>query len=125
MSDAVGKREWVVPGGRIPLRSTGDEPAMTSRDELRLLNASDENAAVVITVHYGDRDPIGPYEIEVAARRLRRVRVNDLIDPLPVPLETDYALVIRADRPIVVQFTRCDTSSAKTATTGTIAFSDL
>lgn len=124
MPDAIGKREWVIPGGRVPLRSTGEEPAMTSRDELRLLNASDKPATVVLTVYYTDRDPVGSYEVEVAARRLRRVRVNDLIDPLPVPLETDYALVIRADRPIVVQFSRYDTSSATAAEMGTIGYSE-
>jgi hypothetical protein len=95
---------------------------MTSRDELRLLNAGEKEASVEITVVYTDREPIGPYRIEVEARRVRRVRVNDLIDPLPVPLETDYALTIESTAPIVVQFTRVDTSSAKNAAMGTLAF---
>jgi hypothetical protein len=122
MSRALGKKHWAIAAGRIPLVTTGPEPAMTSRDELRFLNIGDADVNVEITVIYTDRDPIGPYRIKVAARRVRRVRVNDLIDPLPVPLETDYALTIESAEPIVVQFTKIDTSSSRNAAMGTMAF---
>jgi hypothetical protein len=76
---------------------------------LRFLNTGDAPAEVELTILYADREEIGPYRLRVAAQRVRRARVNDLIDPLPVPLETDYAIVIRASAPIVVQFTVADT----------------
>ena len=75
-----------------------------------------------VFIIYTDRDPVGPYKITVGARRLRRIRVNDLIDPARVPLETDYAVEIRSSQPIVVQFTRVDSGSARTAITGSMAF---
>jgi hypothetical protein len=119
---ALGKKRWAIPAGRIPLAGSGPEPEMTSRDELRLLNTGDADVNVEITVIYTDRDPIGPYRIKVGARRVRRVRVNDLIDPLPVPLETEYALTIQSAEPIVVQFTKVDTSSSRNAAMGTTAY---
>jgi hypothetical protein len=122
MSDAVGRKTWVVPAGFIRLASTGPEPAMTSRDELRLLNTGRHDADVEITIVYADREPIGPYSVTVAARRMRRVRVNDLIDPLPVPLEVEYSIAITASHPIVVQCSRMDTSADANAVMGTIAF---
>ena len=120
---AIGRRVWAIPGGRIPMRSSGPEPEMTSRDELRLLNTGEKEARVSILVFYADSEPVGPYEITVPARRVRRVRVNDLIDPFPVPLETDYSMTIHASHPIVVQFTRIDSGEAARAMAGAIAHS--
>ncbi|HUF55030.1 MAG TPA: sensory rhodopsin transducer [Thermohalobaculum sp.] len=50
------------------------------------------------------------------------LRFNDLEDPEPVPRDTDYASVITADRPIVVQHTRLDSRQAELALLSTIAF---
>lgn len=122
MSDPIGRHSWAIPGGRIPFPSTGPEPAMTSRDELRLLNTGEADADVAITIINADADAGGPYRLCVRARRLRSVRINDLIDPLPVPLETDYAILVTSSEPIVVQFTRADSSRPAHAIAGTMAF---
>ena len=53
---------------------------------------------------------MGPYPLTVAPHRVRQVRFNDLIDPQAMPLGVDYAVVIESNVPIVVQFTRHDTS---------------
>jgi hypothetical protein len=92
-----GQKDWTFTNGHIPLDGA---------DELSLLNTGSKDVEVEMTVHYTDRDPVGPYRVTVAAGRLRRIRVNDLIDPLPVPLATDYALVIRAAGAIVADFTK-------------------
>ena len=120
--DAIGRTRWAVAGGHVPFGTTGREPAMTSRDELCVLNAGDAEATLALTVLYADRDPVGPYHVTVAARRVRRVRVNDLIDPLPVPLDVPHALVVESDVPVVVQWTRQDTRQAALAQMGGLAF---
>jgi hypothetical protein len=112
----LGAKTWVLAGGHIPLVSRGREPASTSRDELAILNTTWQKAAVEITVYYADRDPIGPYRLEIAARRQRAVRINDLVDPLPVPLDVDYGLVVSSTVPIVVQALRIDTSVGQAVT---------
>jgi hypothetical protein len=108
---ALGRRTWALAGGRVPLRSDGPEPQLTSRDQLAILNTGARPAKVSITLYYADRDPVGPYRVEVAARRVRKVRFNDLIDPLPVPLDAPFGAVLRADRPVVVQLTRLDSAA--------------
>ncbi len=118
----IGKTLWALPGGRIPLQSSGREPDFTSRDELCLLNAGEQTAHVEITIFYADRDPVGPYRLTVAARRTRAVRFNDLIDPAAIPLEADYASVIEADVPIVVLCNRLDSRQAENAIASTLAF---
>jgi hypothetical protein len=118
----VGRTVWAIPGGHIPLRTTGPEPEETSSDMICLLNAGDRDAKVEITVYYEDREPVGPYRLAVPARRTRQIRFNDLIDPEPLPLDTDFAGVIVSDVPIVVLFARKDTSRAENAIATTLAF---
>lgn len=118
----IGKKTWAIPGGRIPLRSTGREPECTSVDQLCILNAGADEARLEITVFYAACDPVGPYRLTVPAKRVRHVRFNDLIDPLAMPLDTDYAALVESDVPVVVQFFRRDTSQAENAVTGFMAF---
>lgn len=120
---AIGRRRWAFTGGPIPVAGHGPEPLFTPHDRLGLLNAGDEVAHVRITLHYADGAPVGPYPISVAPRRMRRLRLNDLIDPVAMPLEAAYAAVIDCDVPIVVQFGRQDTRQRALALLGTMAFS--
>lgn len=118
----IGKRDWLIPGGHMPVNSTGREPDFTSHDLIAVLNTSQKTANVELMVHYTDSEPIGPYVFTVAAQRVRRVRINDLIDPQAVPLDVAYALSIRASVPVVIQFTRQDTTHANSSTMGTLGY---
>lgn len=119
---AIGHTVWVIPGGRMPPVSTGREPDFTSCDELCILNAAGAPAKLTLTMFYEDQDPQGPYKIEVPARRVRHLRVNDLIDPEAIFLDRPYAALIESDRPVVVQFSRRDTSQPANAIATMLAF---
>ncbi len=106
----------------IPGWSNGPEPQFTSHETACLLNTSDEEAHVQITLYFTDREPVGPYRLTVPARRTLHVRFNELEDPEPVPVDTDYASVIESDVPIVVQHTRLDSRQAENALLSTIAY---
>lgn len=118
----IGKRAWVLADGWIPPRSTGPEPEMTSHESACMLNTSDRDAHVQITLYFSDREPVGPYRLTVAARRAHHQRLNDLSDPEPVPTATDFCAVIESDAPIVVQQTRLDSRQAANALFSTIAY---
>ena len=118
----IGHKVWAIAEGWIPSKSNGPEPAMTSHETACILNAGDRDANVEITIYFSDREPVGPYRITVGARRTRHVRFNDLTDPQPIPLDTDYASIIRSDVPIVVQHTRLDSRQAENALLSTMAF---
>ncbi len=122
MESPIGCKRWAIAEGYIPGWSHGPEPQFTSHETVCLLNASDEDAHVSITVYYTDREPSGPYRVTVPARRTKHVRFNDLTDPEPIPLDTDYASVIASDVPIVVQHTRLDSRQAENALLSTIAY---
>lgn len=124
VSTPIGRRRWAIAEGYIPGSSHGPAPEMTSHETACLLNVSDEDAHVAITVFFAARDPAGPYRVTVPARRTRHVRFNDLHDPEPIPHDTDYASLIESDVPIVVQHTRLDSRQAENALLTTVAFAD-
>ncbi|MCA9738213.1 MAG: sensory rhodopsin transducer [Gemmatimonadota bacterium] len=118
----VGARRWAIAEGYIPAASTGPTPEMTSHETACLLNAGDDDAHVEITVYFADREPAGPYTVHVPARRTLHLRFNDLTDPEPIPLATDYASVLVSDVPIVVQHTRLDSRQDANALLSTMAW---
>ncbi len=120
-NEPIGSTRWAIAEGYIPSESTGPEPQMTSHETVCLLNATDEEARVEITLYFSDRAPVGPYRLAVPPRRTRHVRFNDLEDPAPVPRDTDYASVIVASVPIVAQHTRLDSRQSENALLSTIA----
>ena len=83
---------------------------------------SDEDAHVEITVFFSNREPLRPYRLRVPAWRTCSVRFNELEDPEPIPVDTDYASVIESDVPIVVQHTRLDSRQAENALLSTVAY---
>ncbi len=122
MPAPIGRMRWAIAEGYIPAQSTGPAPEMTSHETACILNASGRDAHVRITVYFADRPPAGPYEVTVPAERTLHLRFNDLKDPEPIPLGTDFASVFESDAPIVVQHTRLDSRQAANALLSTIAF---
>jgi hypothetical protein len=122
MARPIGRTRWAIAEGWIPDGSTGPEPDMTSHETLCFLNTGDDDAHIEITLYFSDREPAGPYRLTVPARRTVHQWINRLEDPEPVPIATDYAMLVESDAPIVVQHTRLDTRQAEAALLSTIAY---
>lgn len=125
MKNSIGHKRWAIAEGYIPDSSHGPQPEMLSHETVCLLNTSDNDAHVQITIFFNDHEPVGPYRITVPARRTKHVRFNDLKDPAPVPRATDYASIIESDVPIVAQHTRLDSRQDANALLSTIAFASV
>lgn len=119
---AIGKHKWAIAEGYIPSWSHGPEPQMESHETACILNAGDHDAHVQITIFFSEREPIGPYKVTVPAQRTKHIRFNDLRSPERIPHDTDFASVIEADVPIVVQHTRLDSRQDANALLSTIAY---
>jgi hypothetical protein len=120
--NVIGSKRWAIAEGYIPPYSHGPEPELTSHETVCILNTTDSDAHVQITIYFSDRDPAGPYHLTVAGRRTQHIRFNNLNDPEPVPTGTDFASVIESDVPIVVQHSRLDSRQAENALMSTIAY---
>ena len=117
-----GKRVWAIAEGYIPAESTGPAPEMTSHETACILNATDHDANMRITLYFEDRDPVGPYHVKVPARRTLHLRFNELEDPEPVPRATPFASILESDVRVVVQHTRLDSRQAENALMTTMAY---
>jgi len=111
---AIGKKIWAIAEGYIPGYSNGPPPDFISH----------EAAHVQIMLYFSDKEPVGPYHVTVPARRTKHLRFNNLTDPQPVPLETDYSSVFISDQPIVLQYTRLDSRQNANALITTIAYTE-
>jgi hypothetical protein len=120
--ELAGKKLWVIPGGHIPLKSTGKEPDFVSQDRLAILNTGSDAVNVKLTIYYADQEPVTDYIIKISGKRLKKFRINDLIDPYPLTLETDYSILLESDYPVVVQFFRMNSGQNNAAIMGTMAF---
>ena len=120
--DTIGRTRWAIAEGYIPGKSHGPAPELESHEACCILNANDQDAHVRITVYFEDREPVGPYEVDVPARRTKHLRFNSLQQPEPVPKDTPYASVIESDVPVVVQHSRLDSRQAENALMTTIAW---
>lgn len=87
--ETIGATRWAIAEGYIPATSEGDGRELRSNETACLLNASEREAHVRITVYFSDRDPVGPYRVTVAARRTLHLRFDELEDPEPIPRATD------------------------------------
>lgn len=120
---SIGKKHWAIAEGYIPEKSTGPEPDMTSHETACILNAGDDDAIIEIMLYFSNREPAGPYNIPVPARRTKHLRFNELQHPEPVPKGTDYASVFYSSVPVVIQHTRLDSRQSENALMSTMAFS--
>ena len=122
MNKPIGCKCWAIAEGYIPAYSNGPEPQFTSHETVCILNTSDQDAQVQITIFFSDKEPVGPYRLTVPARRTNHIRFNDLTEPEPIPHDTDFASTIESDVPIVVQHTRLDSRQAENALLSTMAY---
>ncbi len=119
---AAGRDCWLFCAPGIPAASHGPEPEFTSHHVLGLLNLGMRVANARVLIYYPRRAPVGPYRLTVAPRRLRRVRLNDLIFPEAIRLERPYGLAVDSDEPLVAQLGGQHSLAKAAARTWTLAF---
>lgn len=119
---SIGHKRWAIAGGCIPVHSSGIEPAHTSHERLSIMNPGRAPAHLKITAFWENRDPVGPYDISISPRRIRVVRLNDLVNPEALVLGEEYGLVVESDVPVVIQMLQLNTGPERGSTFSLLAF---
>ena len=117
----VGSRVWLIPDGYLPVKSTGDK---VSHESVCVLNTSDQDATIQITIYFEDREPMDQFAARCSSRRTHHIRLDRLQNQAGrvIPRGVPYALQVESDVPIVVQHSRLDTSQEALALFTTMAF---
>ncbi|MBZ4644554.1 MAG: hypothetical protein PWR27_1112 [Petroclostridium sp.] len=121
MSDAVGKKIWVIPDGFLPEKSNGD---FVSHEAVCVLNTGEKDAHINITVYFEDREPMERFTAVCGAKRTNHIRLDKIedADGQKIPVGVPYALKVESDQPIVVQHSRMDTTQAEMTLMTTMAY---
>ena len=118
----TGKTIWLIPDMYWPeITSDGH---YVSHESICVLNTSDAECRLAITLYFEDREPISGYGAVCAARRTHHVRMDLLTDgeDRHIPRGVPYAAVVEASIPVVVQYTRVDTTQSENSIMTTMAF---
>lgn len=120
MHPARGEKLWYIPDGYIPEESTGK---LTSHESVCVLNCSSEEALLRFTVFFEDREPIEDIMAVVPARRTKHIRTASLNkNGTAIPAGVPYALEIVSDIPVIVQYSRLDSTQAENALMSVMAY---
>lgn len=100
---------WLVPDCYLPEKSSG---SLHSHEAICVLNTSQQEANLLVTLYFEDRDPVRDIRLIAPAERTRHIRMDraEELDEVEVPRGVPYAARIESDVPIAVQCSRMDTS---------------
>jgi hypothetical protein len=115
----AGKRRWFVPDGYLP----GTPP---SHESACVLNVGPRRARLQLTFFLEDREPLGPVEVEVGARRTAHIRLDDsaALGGVELPRDVPYAYSVESDEPVVLQHSRLDTTGGGYTLFTTVAYGE-
>jgi hypothetical protein len=121
MSNALGKTTWLIPDGFWHSHSNGLFP---SHEAICTLNTSTTDAELSITLFFEDRDEMSGFKAYCPAKRTHHIRMDKLVssDGKTVPLDVPYAILVQTNVPVVIQYSRMDTSQSEMALMTTMAF---
>ncbi|MDI4646103.1 MULTISPECIES: sensory rhodopsin transducer [Cohnella] len=120
MPQATGEKRWFIPDAYIPEHSAGQ---LTSHESVCVLNTASDDALLQFTIYFEDRDPIEDILVVVPARRTRHIRTSSLAkDGKSIPPGVPYAIEVRSDIKVIVQYSRLDATQAENALMSVMAF---
>ena len=103
----IGRTQWVYPDLELP---PPGEFKLKGHESLIILNMNDVDASIVLCIYFTDKEPVELDPIIIVANRVRCIRLDNIDDVgINIPRETQYALRVNANIPIVAQYGRLDT----------------
>ena len=121
---AYGQKTWLIPDTYLHSVSSSDRIEDRSHEAICVLNTSDEDAHINLTLFFEDKDPCTAFTSFCGAKRTHHIRLDKIRDKDGNGIEKDtpYAILVESDTPIVVQYSRLDTSAPQMALMTTIAY---
>ncbi len=121
MNGIHGSKTWFVPDCYWPEITT--EGHYVSHEAICVLNTQAQDAHIRLTLYFEDRDPIEGFAAQCPARRTHHVRLDRLTDARGehIPMGVPYAVMVQSDVPVIVQYSRLDTTQVNESLMTTMA----
>lgn len=122
-SEIIGKKLWVIPDCELPPEGDG---VMKGHESVIVVNDGDGDAHIAVKLFFTDREPYTDISWTVGAQRVRCFRMANREDMcgFDVPRDTQYAMKLCSDRPVVVQYGRLDNRQVNLAYYTTLGFTE-
>ena len=89
-----------------------------------MLNLTDSDAEVRISVYFEDRDPMTGFTARCGSKRTNHIRLDKIKNDKgeTIPKELPYALLIESSVPVICQHSRMDVSTSDMTLMTTMAY---
>ncbi len=116
-----GAKVWFILDGYLATPVADNDPAYKNHQAFCIMNVTDEDAHILIDFYFPDRDPVENIETTLPAKRGYHVRTDkpEEFNGFQIP----YGARLRSDVPIVVQYSRMDSTTRNISLMTTMAYS--
>lgn len=116
------KKDWLIADMYYP--SENLPGSVKGHEAICVLNPSDREAHIQITLYFEDRPPMELREAVCGARRTNHIRMDLATTDAgePVPQDTPYAALVHSDVGLAVQYSRADARQQALAMMTTMAY---
>ena len=124
MCDKVlGKKNWIIPDCELPQEGEG---VAKGHESVIIVNDSDVDAEISVSIFFTDKDPHTDIKWSVGAKRVKCFRMNNIehMCGFKVPFETQYAMKVSSNTPIVLQYGRLDNTQSNMAFYTTLGYTE-
>jgi len=119
-----GSKTWYIADGWVPLKNKTDDAGLEGHEALIILNYQEEDAKILLDIYFEDRGPIEAIKLEVPSKRVKCFRMDrpEEIGGVKIERLTQYALRVKSDIEVIVQFGRMDITQDNLAYVGLMGF---
>ncbi len=113
----TGKKKWYIVDGYRPSPQPDPAAVYEGHESVMLLNTNPQDAHVLISIYFEDRDPIENIPYVVPAKRIRcfKTHEKDVLGGVEIGVGVQYSLEIQSDIGIIVQYGRLDVQQSNMA----------
>ena len=116
-----GKKIWIIPDGFMSDTKSKD---YVSHEAVCVLNLTENDANVKLTIFFEDREPLEGFKAECKSKRTNHIRLDRIENDkgVKIPKEVPYAILVESDTDIICQHSRMDVSDPNVTLMTTIAY---
>ena len=119
----LGKKRWIIPDCELPEPGEG---VLKGHESVIVVNDNDFDAVIKVTLFFTDKPCKEGITWNVKAKSVRCFRMNNKDDMcgFTVPYDTQYAMKIKSNCNIVLQYGRLDNRQVNLAYYTTLGYSE-
>jgi len=112
-----GKKQWYIVDGYRPSPQPDPNAVYEGHESIMILNTNSQDAHVLISVYFEDREPVENIPFTVPAKRIKCFKSDDstVFGDFKLGVGVQYSLSITSDTGIIVQYGRLDVQQTNMA----------